>query len=146
IFRDASTEIGIEIRRAPLFSERCIFKESETVALLVSDVFGDYAMEAFIPVCVLINKAVGCCLIAFVLDLQHFGQELSNHIVILIVMNAKPAILKSEQAIFQKEIPLHQLHCVVGLIATWFVVLQYSQYSTRINGSKGLFRIVSLIV
>ena len=66
--------------------------------------------------------------------------------MILIVVNAQLAVLKSQQAILEKEIPLHQLHRVVGLIAARLVVLQHAQNPAGINAAQLRVRVVTLLV
>ena len=66
--------------------------------------------------------------------------------MILVVMNPQDAILKRQQAVFQKKVPLHQLHCIVWLIATGLVVLQDAQNAAGIDAAQLRIGIVALLV
>ena len=112
-----------------------IAEDAEPVSLLVADVLCDDAVEILVPDSVLVDELVGSCLVTAILNLQDFGEQTANYIVILAVIDLQPArsSIEAQQPVLEEEIPLHELHCVVRLVAARLVALQDPVDTARIN-------------
>src|SRR6267142_3254595 len=117
------------------FPQCGVLEQSESISLRITNVLRYRSMQVLVPRRVLIDKAIRHASITLILNLQRLREHLVNNVVVLIVVNTKCLArgIKREQSILQEEIPLHELHGVVGLITARFIVLQDAQYATCIN-------------
>src|SRR5438128_10770017 len=100
-----------------LFAQRGVLEQTKAITLRVAYILSGDAVQIVFPNSVLIDETIGRRFVAVVLDFQNFLEQLADDCMIFVVVNLENAVLESEQAVLQKEIPLHQLHRVVGLIA-----------------------------
>src|SRR5262249_16202607 len=126
--------------------ECCVPEQAESIPLLIANVPGHHAMHVFAPGGVLIDEAIGGGFVALVLGVEDDLQKLAYDVMILVVMDVQFTVLKSQLPVLQKEIPMHQLHCVVGLVAAGLVVLQHAQNSAGVNTAQLCVRVVALFV
>ena len=135
---------GIAAVLQPLDSYEMHVNDTESAGAGLCD---DRAVQIVIPGRVLVDKAIGGHLVALILHLQSLRQHLADHVVILVVMDTERLAgrVKRKQSILQEEIPLHELHCVVGLIAARLIVLQYAQDAAGINTLELCISVIALL-
>ncbi len=83
--------VGLLLRNPPLtvrsFAQRRVLEQPEAIARLLSNVLRNDAVQLIFPGSVLIDEAIRSRFVSLMLYLEDLLQKLSDHLVILVVMD-----------------------------------------------------------